>query len=61
MQYRSPVGGGPSLKTWPRWEPQRRQVTSVRIMKWVRSSCSAIVLPFTPSIGAVKLGQPQPL
>ena len=37
MQYRSPVGGGPSLKTWPRCDPQRRQVTSVRTMK-----CDAI-------------------
>jgi hypothetical protein len=23
MQYRLPVGLGPSLKTWPRWPPQR--------------------------------------
>ena len=66
MQYRRPVGGGPSLKTWPRWAPQRRQVTSVRTPKpgvlaneW--SACSAIAFPFTPSTGAKKLGQPHPL
>src|ERR1700748_1579310 len=32
MQYRLPVGLGPSLKTWPRWPPQRRHTTSVRRM-----------------------------
>jgi hypothetical protein len=66
MQYRSPVGGGPSLNTCPKWAPHRLHVTSVRIPKpgkppSERSSCSAIVVPFTPSIGAVKLGQPHPL
>src|SRR5262249_30275244 len=30
MQYRSPVGAGPSSNTWPRWAPHLRQVTSVR-------------------------------
>ncbi len=25
MQYRRPVGFGPSSNTWPRWPPQRRQ------------------------------------
>src|SRR5262245_29835328 len=30
MQKRRPVGGGPSWNTWPRWAPQRRQVTSTR-------------------------------
>ena len=56
MQYRRPVGGGPSLKTCPRWAPQRRQVTSVRTIPNDRSWCSAIAWPFTSpflaSIGA---------
>ena len=38
MQKRSPVGLGPSLKTWPRWLPHRRQRTSTRTMPWVRST-----------------------
>ena len=32
MQYRWPVGFGPSSKTCPRWPPQRVQTTSVRLM-----------------------------
>ena len=32
MQYRSPVGCGPSLNTWPRWLPHRLHRTSVRVM-----------------------------
>src|SRR5262245_27229412 len=32
MQYRSPVGGGPSGKTCPWCAPQRAQTISVRIM-----------------------------
>ncbi|XHI63453.1 hypothetical protein ABZP12_00564 [Xanthomonas euvesicatoria] len=31
-QWRSPVGGGPSGNTWPRWLSQRAQTISVRIM-----------------------------
>src|SRR5512134_2272324 len=58
MQYRNPVGGGPSSKTWPRWPPQRRQCTSVRTVKnRVRSS----EVPMAFSSGAQKLGQPVPL
>ena len=34
MQKRSPVGSGPSSKTWPRWLPQRLQRTSTRTMPW---------------------------
>ena len=37
-QWRLPVGAGPSLKMWPKWLPQRRQCTSVRIRKRKRSS-----------------------
>ena len=32
MQYRWPVGRGPSLKTWPRCAPQRLHSTAVRRM-----------------------------
>ena len=57
MQYRSPVGPGPSGNTCPRWAPQLRQTTSVRTIPWLVS-----VRPSTPSsvAGAVKLGHPVP-
>src|SRR5208282_403002 len=57
MQYRRPVGGGPSGNTWPRCEPQRAQCTSVRLMPHESST----VLPSAPATGEVKLGQPVPL
>ena len=57
MQYRSPVGGGPSLKTWPRCPPQRLQCTSVRVTKNDRSWD----VPMALSSGCQKLGQPVPL
>ena len=41
MQYRWPVGAGPSSKTCPRCEPQVAHVTSVRRMKWLKSSWSS--------------------
>ena len=44
MQYRFPVGAGPSLKTWPRCPPHRRQWTSVRDIKKLRSTVVAIAL-----------------
>ena len=57
MQYRRPVGCGPSGNTWPRWAPQRAHRASVRTMPWERSDTSSI----TPgSIGSQKLGQPEP-
>lgn len=37
MQYRNPVGGGPSGKTWPRWASQMAQVASMRVMPWEKS------------------------
>ena len=37
MQYRSPVGAGPSSKTCPRWPSQRLQTTSVRTIPTVRT------------------------
>ena len=33
-QWRCPVGGGPSGKTWPRWLPQRAQTSSSRTMPY---------------------------
>src|SRR5439155_1094207 len=50
-------GGGPSLKTWPRWLPQVAQLTSVRIMPWLRS----VTVSIAPGMGSLKLGQPVPL
>src|SRR5690606_12973303 len=38
MQKRSPLGSGPSGKTWPRCEPQRWQRTSMRTMPWLAST-----------------------
>lgn len=32
MQYRFPVGLGPSSNTWPRWAPHFEQRASVRFM-----------------------------
>ena len=58
MQYRSPVGAGPSWKTCPRCASQRLQCTSVRRMKKLRSSCSPTI---SESSGRVKEGQPVPL
>ena len=37
MQYRRPVGLGPSVNTWPRWESHRLHSTSVRTMPKLRS------------------------
>ena len=37
MQYRNPVGLGPSSKTCPRWPPQREQFTSTRTIPTERS------------------------
>ena len=38
MQYRLPVGSGPSSKTCPRWPSHRAQTTSVRRIPWLVSS-----------------------
>ena len=57
MQYRCPVGRGPSSKTWPRCPPHRAQVASTRVIPKLRSVCSVIA----PSrIGSKKLGYPVP-
>src|SRR3984893_5685179 len=57
MQLRSPVGPGPSSKTWPRWPLHFEQSTSVRIMPWLTSRSSSTWLS---AAGCAKLGQPQP-
>src|SRR5215204_974016 len=57
MQYRCPVGCGPSSNTWPRWPPQFRQCTSTRVMPCVVSLVVATAL----GNGFQKLGQPDPL
>src|SRR5579871_6630213 len=57
MQYRRPVGLGPSSKTWPRWPPQRRQCTSVRLSTQLLS----VVVSIAFGKGCQKLGQPVPL
>jgi len=53
MQYRSPVGAGPSANTCPRWESACLLLTSVRVMKR-RVSFLSTMLPGTS--GLVKLG-----
>jgi hypothetical protein len=57
MQYRIPVGGGPSSKTCPKCEPHRAQCTSVRRTNQLVSLC---VPTFSGLAGAQKLGQPVP-
>src|SRR5687768_5351439 len=57
MQYRSPVGSGPSSKRWPRWASHLAQRTSVRTIPCSRSSTSFTLLRST---AAQKLGQPVP-
>ena len=57
MQYRWPVGRGPSGNTWPRWAPQLRQRASVRTMPWLVSVSSSTA---SESRAWKKLGQPVP-
>ena len=57
MQYLCPVGGGPSLKRWPRCESAYLLRTSVRGRKRLKSFFSTI---FSATSGRVKLGQPVP-
>src|SRR2546430_5212293 len=57
IQYRRPVGFGPSSNTCPKWDPQFAHSTSVRRMNKLRSSFSSTLSLRT---GAQKLGQPVP-
>src|ERR1035437_7412306 len=57
MQYRSPVGAGPSSNTCPRCASHFAQRTSVRAMPNVESRCSITLLA---APGLKKLGQPVP-
>lgn len=54
MQYRLPVGSGPSSKTCPRCPPHLLHLTSTRFMPWLWSGTSST----PPSTAFVKLGQP---
>jgi len=57
MQKRTPLGGGPSGKTWPKCDPQREHVTSTRrIPKLVSSWASKT----SSDSGCENAGQPQP-
>ena len=57
MQYRNPVGRGPSGKTCPRCALQRLHITSTRRIPSARSSS---VSTASLAKGAEKLGQPVP-
>jgi hypothetical protein len=57
MQYRKPVGAGPSSNRWPRCESPCFERTSVRSMRSERSDFCTM---FDSSSGLVKLGQPVP-
>ena len=49
MQWRLPVGGGPSSKTCPRCPPQRRQCSSMRVMNEGRVlACTDVALDLRP-------------
>lgn len=57
MQYRSPVGLGPSLKTCPRWASHKAQETAVRVSN---DPLSRVSLTLVAAIGFQKLGHPVP-
>src|SRR3954452_3730526 len=57
MQYRNPVGRGPSSKTWPRWASHSVHKTSERVTPRLTS---IEVFTFCLAIGSQKLGQPVP-
>src|ERR1700751_517097 len=57
MQYRRPVGCGPSSNTCPRWASRSVQFTSSRIIPRL---VSRRVYTFSSSIVDQKLGQPDP-
>src|SRR5580704_14522924 len=57
IQYRRPVGCGPSSNTWPRCELALAERTSVRA---INKCLSSFVSTFAGTSGFVKLGQPVP-
>src|SRR5262245_25605664 len=57
MQYRTPVGAGPSGKRWPRCESPSLERTSTRRMPEELASCSLMLLS---SIGRTNRGHPVP-
>src|ERR1700722_2391221 len=57
MQYRRPVGLGPSSNTWPRCASHSVHATAIRS---VPSELSWISRTFSFAIGSQKLGQPVP-
>ena len=57
MQYRSPVGRGPSGNTCPRCESPCLLRSSTLTMPWLSSLFSTM---FSSTSGLVKLGQPVP-
>ena len=57
IQYRFPVDGGPSSKTWPRCPPHCVQTTSVRLIKRLLSGFTTTASGAT---GAEKFGHPLP-
>ena len=57
MQYRSPVGCGPSVNTCPRCPSHNRQLTAVRTTIRLPSGDSTT---FSGAIGSQKLGHPVP-
>src|SRR4051794_39058882 len=57
MQYRNPVGLGPSSKTCPRCASHLLHKTSTRRIPWLKS---VSVVTFSAATGAQKLGHPVP-
>jgi hypothetical protein len=57
MQYRFPVGAGPSSKTCPRCPPQVAHITSVLVIPKLRS---VSVTTLSRDAGSTKLGHPVP-
>jgi hypothetical protein len=57
IQYRNPLGSGPSGNTWPKWASQVLQRTSTRTIPNDESFLYLMALSF---MGWVKLGHPVP-
>lgn len=57
MQYRSPLGSGPSGNMWPKWPSQVLHITSTRSIPNIVSFSYFIAFSF---MGCVKLGHPVP-